>query len=275
MANTGREDKNPWTKWYWADWESDIGLQLCSLASQGLWMQMLSIMARSKNKGYLLDGENQMETKMLAKKARSTVEEIGPLLQDLRDHNVFSETPDGMIYNRRMVRDAKLSKVRQESGKKGGRPKSKRKANGNQDPKQHVKGPSASAYASAYASASNKNKNLIEEIIIYLNEKADKKFSSKSEETIKFINGRLAEGRTLEDFKYVIDIKVVKWKGKTWVDNRTGKEVQLDDYLRPSTLFRPGNFEDYMNEKIPEKKETWAEKKTRELKERGEIKDGD
>jgi uncharacterized phage protein (TIGR02220 family) len=254
--DNGREDKNPWTKWYWQDWESDIGLQLSSLTAQGLWMQMLSCMAKSKNKGYLLDGEKQMETKTLAKKARSTPEEIEPLIAELRSHNVFSETPDGVIYNRRMVREAKLSKTRSKVGRLGGRPKKQNESNGKPKAKpktkEHVKAPSASAYASAYAS-NNKNKDIIEEIINYLNEKTGKKFSARGE-AVRLISGRLSEGRTLEDFKYVIDVKVAKWKGKTWIDKTTLKEVQGDDYLRPSTLFRLGRFDEYLNELMPVKK---------------------
>ena len=102
---------------------------------------------------------------------------------------------------------------------------------------------SASASASASASTSE-----VREVVSYLNEKTGHNFSPKSSDTIKHISARIAEGRTLEDFKHVIDIKVAKWKGKTWKDTRTGEMVNGDDYLRPSTLFRPGNFENYLNE---------------------------
>lgn len=93
--------------------------------------------------------------------------------------------------------------------------------------------------------------SLIKEILNYLNEKAGKKFSPKSKPTIEHISARIAEGRTLDDFKKVIDIKVAKWKGRTWPDTRKGREGQIvsgDDYLRPSTLFLPANFENYLNE---------------------------
>jgi len=106
--------------------------------------------------------------------------------------------------------------------------------------------------------------NIVEQIISYFNEKTGQKRSSTCDETIRLIKGRLAEGRTIEDFKYVIDIKVAKWKGKSWIDNRTGKEVQGDDFLRPSTLFRPGNFEDYLNEQIPSRKDTDEEFEARQ-----------
>ena len=89
-----------------------------------------------------------------------------------------------------------------------------------------------------------------ESVVRYLNEKTGKKFSSKSKETIDHIKARIAEGHTIEDFKRVIDVKVAKWKGKSW-KGQSGDVVQGDDLLRPSTLFRPTNFENYLNESMP------------------------
>ena len=81
-------------------------------------------------------------------------------------------------------------------------------------------------------------KNVVGQVINYLNEKTGKKFSPKSENTIKLISGRIKEGRILDDFKRVIDTKTSKWRG----------DLKMDDYLRPGTLFRPSNFESYLNE---------------------------
>lgn len=122
----GREDQNPWTKWYWSDYESDTGLRACSIAAQGLWIRMLSIMARSKKKGLLLDGEAQMKSKTLAKLVGISEAETDALLGELFEHGVPSKNEDGIIFNRRMVREASLSVIRSEAGKKGGRPKTER-----------------------------------------------------------------------------------------------------------------------------------------------------
>jgi hypothetical protein len=147
MSN-GREDKNPWSKWYWQDWESDTGLRASSLASQGLWMRMLSIMARSKKKGFLLDGESKMESKTLAKLVGEQVPVIDALLAELYSHSVYGQTDDGIIFNRRMARESELSEIRAEAGRLGGRPKSKPKA------KEESKSKAASASASSYGSSS-------------------------------------------------------------------------------------------------------------------------
>jgi hypothetical protein len=123
--NIGREDKLPWMKWSWADWNKETGLRLASLAAKGLWVEMLSIMATSTKKGYLLIGEKQMSSKNLAKLTHTPENEILSLLDELRSLGIFSEAPDGTIYNRRMVRESELSSIRAECGKLGGQAKSK------------------------------------------------------------------------------------------------------------------------------------------------------
>lgn len=75
----------------------------------------------------------------------------------------------------------------------------------------------------------------IEEILSYLNEKSGKKYKSKSKDTIKHINARLAEGFKVEDFKTVIDKKCAEWLG-----------TEFEQYLRPATLFGT-KFEGYLN----------------------------
>ena len=83
-------------------------------------------------------------------------------------------------------------------------------------------------------------------IIEYLNVKASKSFKATTSATKKFINGRLAEGHTVEDFKRVIDIKVSQWLNNP----------DMNSYLRPSTLFSPTNFENYLNENTSPRTQT-------------------
>ena len=91
------------------------------------------------------------------------------------------------------------------------------------------------------------------EIVAYLNTKADKNFDYRAKETFKQISARIGDGRTIENFRRVIDIKVAKWKGKSWKGGK-GDTVIGDDLLRPSTLFTPTNFENYLNESMPGEK---------------------
>jgi len=77
-------------------------------------------------------------------------------------------------------------------------------------------------------------------VVSLLNEKTGKSFKPDSAATIKLINGRIAEGRTLDDFKHVIGVKAAEWLG----------DPKMDRYLRPETLFAQANFESYLNERV-------------------------
>lgn len=92
-----------------------------------------------------------------------------------------------------------------------------------------------------------KNKDIVEKdldvahfVVEYLNNKTGKQFKAQSAATKKFINGRVNEGYTQEDFVRVIDHKVTQW-----INN-----AEFQAYLRPSTLFNATNFENYLNEQV-------------------------
>jgi len=78
-----------------------------------------------------------------------------------------------------------------------------------------------------------------QQIISYLNQKTGKEFTLNSAIAKKYINARLKEGRTVDDFIKVIDIKATQWL----------KDKEMNKYLRPETLFKPSKFESYLNEK--------------------------
>jgi len=84
----------------------------------------------------------------------------------------------------------------------------------------------------------SKVKGIKAKVIDYFNETTKQKRSYTCDETNKLINGRLKEGKTLKDFKHVIDTKTAQWLD----------DSKMRKFLRPSTLFRQGNFEDYLNE---------------------------
>lgn len=76
----------------------------------------------------------------------------------------------------------------------------------------------------------------IKEILSFLNEKTGRHFR-ESKETERLINGRLSEGYTVDDFKTVIVKKCKAWKN----------DPKMCEFLRPSTLFAPSHFEEYLN----------------------------
>jgi len=95
-----------------------------------------------------------------------------------------------------------------------------------------------------------KNRILAEEILNYLNQKTSKKFNISAESNLKNIRARISEGYQLEDFKSVIDKKSSDWNSLVFSNGKPAS-----NYLRPSTLFASKNFENYLNEENPNKKE--------------------
>jgi len=87
--------------------------------------------------------------------------------------------------------------------------------------------------------------NIIKEVIDYLNYKVGSKYRYNNSANNKLISAREKDGFTLDDFKYVIDVKASEWL----------KDDDMVKYLRPQTLFTPKNFESYLNQK-PKKSST-------------------
>lgn len=101
--------KQPWSKFFWDDWDSDPGLRLCSLAAQGLWMRMLCICARHEPKGYLAIQDQALTVDHIARLAGVSETDAASMIAELDRFGVFSRDRKGRIYSRRMVRDVKKS----------------------------------------------------------------------------------------------------------------------------------------------------------------------
>jgi uncharacterized phage protein (TIGR02220 family) len=84
---------------------------------------------------------------------------------------------------------------------------------------------------------SGKTDSVYEEVIDYLNEKAETQYRSSSAKTKSLIQARVNDGFTLDDFKKVIDKKVSEWKN-----------TEMAKFIRPETLFGT-KFESYLNQK--------------------------
>lgn len=100
--------------------------------------------------------------------------------------------------------------------------------------------------------STNNNINILsscEEIISYLNEKTGKNFNPKSKANQRLITARLKEGYKIDDFKAIVDNKVEKWKN----------DANMQQYLRPETLFCPKHFDSYLNEGTRNKNRTLSD----------------
>lgn len=78
----------------------------------------------------------------------------------------------------------------------------------------------------------------ISEVISYLNQATGKRFKDTTKANTQGISARLKEGATVEEMKKVIDVKTAEW----------GNNAELQKNLNPVTLFRPGNYERYVNQ---------------------------
>lgn len=114
-------ERDPWLKWFPSDWRGDQGLRLCSLAARGLWMEIL--MLAHPEEGYLRVCGKAPDVAAIARLVGSTPVEVKRLLAELRDAGVSSVTEDGVIYSRRLVRDAKRRAVNRANGHRGGNPR--------------------------------------------------------------------------------------------------------------------------------------------------------
>lgn len=85
--------------------------------------------------------------------------------------------------------------------------------------------------------ADEKNDELINQVVNYLNERTGKDFKATTKQTASLIKARVRDGYTLDDFKKVIDTKTNQWQSKP----------DMNKYLRPQTLFGT-KFEAYLQE---------------------------
>ena len=91
---------------YPGDWLRDQ-ISGCSLAAQGLWLRMMFLMHDSEEYGYLSVGGKPMPFDQAARRCSCSVQDYSDLTKELQDAGVISTTPEGVIFCRRMVRDAK------------------------------------------------------------------------------------------------------------------------------------------------------------------------
>lgn len=237
MPESYKEDGRPAQQWYWDDWFSAFDVRLCSVGARGVWIDMLGIMYKAEIRGTLTVNGKQIDSKTLAKIIGDTMANTNKYLKELEDQDVFSRLEDNTIICRRMFRESgrkdQISKIRSLAGKKGA------ETRWQPDSKDIAKmAASTSSPIPTSSSSSKDNIELRKQIIDHFNKTTSQKRSYTCDGTNKLIMGRLSEGRTIDDFKHVIDTKYTQWRN----------DKKMSQFIRPSTLFRPENFENYLNE---------------------------
>lgn len=220
--------KQPSFQFYPGDWKRDAGVQSLSFEERGVWFEMMLLMFESAERGKLVFGSGTpMPEDAVARSLGLDRQRYVQILRKLLDYGVASkDEKTGIIFCRRMVRDAELSKKRAECGKLGGNPNllnqnsSKREAKSNQNGKQNPT-PSSSSSISLKKEKIKKEKKLEDaaERIWQAYPKKDGKL-----EGIKAILKRLHEGLS-EDY-LLARVKAYcvccKGKDKSYVKNAQG-----------------------------------------------------
>ena len=78
-------------------------------------------------------------------------------------------------------------------------------------------------------SKESSRKDVVAEVIAFMNKVGGKNYRAETAETIKMISARLNDGYTVEDMKKVIEHRWELWQG-----------TDMEQYFRPNTIFRPG-----------------------------------
>jgi hypothetical protein len=124
------DKRDPWSKFYWADWQSDELLGSVSLGARALWLEMLGIAHKATPQGHVLVNGHAPDDVTLARIARCSVAEVRKHKAELARAGI-PDIVDGTWISRRMVRDAHRRAVNRANGEGGGNPKLKDKASDN------------------------------------------------------------------------------------------------------------------------------------------------
>lgn len=111
--------KRPSFQFYPPDWRNDAGLRLCSSGARGLWIDMLCLMHEGEPYGHLTVFGRPVTVESLAKLVGESGPAVKRWLGELAANEVYSQTDDGVIFSRRMVRDEELRDLRAKGGPAG------------------------------------------------------------------------------------------------------------------------------------------------------------
>src|SRR5690348_15303133 len=95
-----------YSKFWWQDWHGDKALHACSMGARGFWMELLCIAHEGTPYGHITINGEAATMRQMAGSANCTERDASKWLAELEAAKVFSRNEQGVIYNRRMIRDA-------------------------------------------------------------------------------------------------------------------------------------------------------------------------
>lgn len=238
--------KQPAFQFYPGDWRRDTQVQMASLATRGVWIEMLCCMWDAPERGKLT-GTYQDFSRLIG----CTVEEIESAIQEIQRYKIGEVSVTEALHvtqcnknvtviNRRMYKEYLESlKVRKQTRSRVQKYRENKKKNecnakvtlpssssSSITPPTPLKGEGALSQKRDFKKESQK-------VLDYLNEKFHRKFSDSSQ-----IITRLKQGGTVEQCKQIIDTKSH--------DPHFQKNPHL---FCPATLFRKSHWDTYLNQK--------------------------
>lgn len=115
--------KLPAFQFYPADWKKDIKVQTLSFEERGIWFEILCLMHESEDRGKLVINKKPMDEEMISRLISCDLETLKKALKKILELGVAYKDKNEIIFNKRMVNDEKIIKIRRKCGKKGGNPK--------------------------------------------------------------------------------------------------------------------------------------------------------
>lgn len=272
--------KRPAFQFYPGDWMRSTDLRSCSIGARGLWIDMICLMHEGNPYGFLRVGDKDILPDTLARIVGGVHTQIEEWLIELEQAGVLSRDQGGTIYSRRMVRDEDVRVRRSAGGEKSLLHPNVQQRKGNPirvSSRPSLGGSPATASASALQDTSppaplrvsssnavlqnpspltntntsppkvngNHYRKDAESLIEFLNLKTGKAFRPV-EANLKFIEARLQSGATVPQCRALIIRKQREWKDKP----------DMQQYLRPETLFNATKFESYLGECVLPKEES-------------------
>lgn len=116
-------EKFPAFQFYPGDWRKDTAVLSMSRHDRSVWLDLVCMMHDSPERGVLLlpNGRPMKEVDMCGNLGLS-LSQTRKAVAAILDSGAGSQREDGAIYNRRMVKDEAIRKVRTQCGKMGGNP---------------------------------------------------------------------------------------------------------------------------------------------------------
>jgi len=118
--------RQPWMKFYPADWRAEPKLRLISREARSLWLDMVGLMFEAGT-GRLEVAGRPMTERELAATLGDNPRTVKKLLSEIEGAGVSSRDGTGFIYSRRIIRDFERAEKDKSNGRKGGNPALKNK----------------------------------------------------------------------------------------------------------------------------------------------------